>query len=499
MESPCKPFPKAPGVVLGTKPASGSTILLSASSFVAGDVRYATKPTATGFDVERTVGGQTLVLASIAKPVAAGAALPIAPGADGKIVVAGPDAVYSLASDVASTAEILAEGFAAPHALFFDRVTRDLWLVDREGGADVLHRIRSNVSRLEAPGFFLPERADGAAVVIRDGRSANLEGRLVYTSQGSFVVVDPFGPAGPPIATSHPFTGGGLVGITSSGSAIVQSRDALAIVEDTSSATAPRTLSATGCVDPSAIAYDVASPLWSDGAEKERAVLLPSGTQARVLPDGDLKFPVGTIAIKTFARGGKKIETRLFVQHALDDWVGYSYAWNAAGTDADLVVGNASKDGWYFPSSSDCNACHTAAAGFTLGLEARQLDESARTKLAPDFAQPAFTNADARAYLHSNCSSCHREGNATGTANLDLREGTPLANTGLCKEPKLGTLGIEQAKARIVAPGSPAHSVLVKRMRALDETRMPKLGASVVDESGVALVERWISSLLSCP
>jgi hypothetical protein len=39
----------------------------------------------------------------------------------------------------------------------------------------------------------------------------------------------------------------------------------------------------------------------------------------------------------------------------------------------------------------------------------------------------------------------------------------------------------------------------VRRMRATDETRMPKLATSVVDENGVALVERWIGSLGSCP
>jgi hypothetical protein len=460
VESTCKPFAKAAPLALGTKPVEGSVTLVSPSSFVAGDVTYATKAAAGGFEVERTAGGQT---------------------------------------------SLVAEGFVSPQALFFDAVTGNLWLVDREPGADVAHRIRSNVSRLDAPGFLLPSRVDGAAVIVRDGRSANLEGRLVYTSQGSLVVVDPFGPAGPPITTSHPFTGGSVVGITSSGAAVVKSNEALAILEDTSASSAsgasgaPRALSATGCLDPSgAVPYDVASPLWSDGAEKRRAVVLPAGTSARALPDGDLKFPVGTIAIKTFSRGGKKIETRLFVQHALDDWAGYSYAWNAAGTDAELVVGNANRDGWYFPSSSDCNACHTAAAGFTLGLEARQLDDASKSKLAPSSSPSSsvarFDANDARAYLHSNCSVCHREGNATGLANLDLRFDMPLERTGVCGEAKVGFTG-----SRIVVAGSPDDSVLVKRMRALDETRMPKLATSVVDEKGVALVETWIRSLASCP
>lgn len=467
-------------------PSGERTVVFSSSSVVAGDVSFTARATPTGFDVERATGSATTVLASIAKPVAVDAVIPIAPGVGDRLVVAAGDTVFSLAADAPSTPETLAVGFSAPHALFVDPVTSDVWLVDREGGADVAHRIRANVSRLDAPGFFLPSRADGAAVIVRDGRSPNLEGRLVYTSSGSLVVVEPFGPAGPPIAKSHAWSGGVVIGVTSSGAAIASADGTLSIVEDTAAIAAPRTLGATGCLDPSALAYDVAAPLWSDGADKSRAIVLPPGTEARVLPDGDLKFPVGTVAIKTFSRGGKKIETRLFVQHALDDWAGYSYAWNAAGTDAELVIGNQTKDGWYFPSSSDCNACHTAAAGFTLGLEARQLDDAARAKLAPSHSAPRFSASDARAYLHSNCSVCHREGNATGIAELDLRFDTPLADTGLCKDD-------------IVTPGAPERSVLVKRMRATDETRMPKLATSIADDRGVASIESWIRSLVSCP
>lgn len=438
--------------------------------------------TGSSFEIARG----SIVLASISENVTSDTAVPMVLGADGRLLVGSPGRVIALDANAPSTPETIAEGFAAPRALFVDPMTKDIWLVDREGGADVAHRIRSNVSRLDAPGFFLPSRIDGAAVVVRDGRSPNLEGRLVYASAGSLVVVEPFGPAGPPIAKSHPFTGGVIAGTTTNGAAIASANGALSVVEDASTISAPRTLGETGCLDPSAIAYDVAAPLWSDGAEKSRAVVLPSGAEPRVLPDGDLKFPAGTIAIKTFSRGGKKVETRLFVQHALDDWVGYSYAWNEAGTDADLVIGNAVKNDWYFPSSSDCNACHTAAAGFTLGLEARQLDDAAKSKLAPSHAQPRFAANDARAYLHANCSVCHREGNATGVADLDLRFDTPLEQTGLCKDD-------------IVIAGAPERSVVVRRMRALDETRMPKLATSRVDEAGVALVESWIRALPSCP
>ena len=210
------------------------------------------------------------------------------------------------------------------------------------------------------------------------------------------------------------------------------------------------------------------------------------------------------------------------MQHEVEDRVGYTYAWNDAQTDAELVVGNrlAALPGgksWYFPSTSDCTACHTPAAGYTLGLEAWQLlghggalaqleqrlpapiDHEALAKLVPVAAPPPATSEQrARSYLHANCSSCHREGSATGViVELDLRIDTPLAATGLCGEPHAGDLGIGQA--RVVVPRAPERSVLVARLRSLDERRMPKLASRVLDEAGLAAVETWIRELASCP
>lgn len=457
----------------------------------------ATRRRSGGFDVVRVAASET-TLASIDVDIPDGAALPVAAGRDGAVLVGAPDHVLELRG---GTSTVLAAGFHALRTLAFDAVTGDLWAVDRLPSGDVLHRVRSGIGREAAPGFPLPARVEGVGVVVRDGRSPALEGRYVYSApnaQRALVVVDPFGPSGPPTTTTLAYPGGSVVGTDASGSAIVAA-DGLARVDDQTVPTAPRSLRDTGCLEePSSIAYDVAVPLWSDGAEKARAVVLPNdAAKARVAADGDLKLPVGTVAVKTFSRGGNKVETRLYVQHGIEDWVGYSYAWNAEGTDAELVIGSAVRDGWYFPSSSDCNACHTPAAGYTLGIEARQLDAAAKERLAVTFPGARFDPKDARAYLHANCSNCHRDGSSTGVAELDLRIDTPLDRTGVCGEPKAGKLGI--VDARIVAPGAPERSVLVKRMRALDETRMPKLGTHVIDEAGVALVESWIRGLGSCP
>ena len=292
-------------------------------------------------------------------------------------------------------------------------------------------------------------------------------------------------------------------------------------------------LSETGCLDPKAantppegmIRYDVNSPLWSDGAAKDRWLYVPAGSKIGLLADGDFDLPPGSVAVKTFSVAGKKIETRLFARYPDATWAGYSYEWNDEQSEALLLSAGkakplASGQTWYFPSRGECFACHTPVAGFTLGLEARQLDrdEGAANQLArfaswldrpvtpgalPPLraadAQGASVEERARGYLHSNCSICHREGSGAGAATLDLRIDKTLAETRMCNvAPQAGELGV--AGARILAPGDPTKSVLSLRMRALDANRMPTLASRVVDDTGVAAVEAWIRSLPpACP
>lgn len=268
-------------------------------------------------------------------------------------------------------------------------------------------------------------------------------------------------------------------------------------------------LSQTGCVDPASnlLPYDVASPLWSDGADKQRSLFVPEGKKIGASADGDFDVPPGSVAVKTFTIGGKKIETRLFVRYEDGGWAGYSYEWNDEQTDATLLATGKTKDvsgfgTWTFPSRGECFSCHTAAAGFTLGLEARQVDVAAFASLldrpVTREAFPKLDPADGRAYLHSNCSMCHREGAGAGAAVMDLRFDRTVADTRSCNvDPSAGNLGIGDAK--IVFPGDPSKSTLALRMRALDQNRMPPLASRKVDEAGTAAVESWIRSLTACP
>ncbi|MCS6947447.1 MAG: PQQ-dependent sugar dehydrogenase, partial [Steroidobacteraceae bacterium] len=148
----------------------------------------------------------------------------------------------------------------------------------------------------------------------------------------------------------------------------------------------PNQLSATNCVDMAApgrartntIPYAPNAPFWSDGADKERFIALPDGQNIQIGADNDWTFPINSVLVKNFRLGTRLVETRLFMRHTDGSWAGYTYEWNAAGTDATRVIGgktvSVNGQSWIFPSEAQCLACHTDAAGRVLGLETGQLN-----------------------------------------------------------------------------------------------------------------------------
>jgi uncharacterized repeat protein (TIGR03806 family) len=308
----------------------------------------------------------------------------------------------------------------------------------------------------------------------------------------------------------------------------------------TSIDTIPDNLADTGCVDstdptrPAAglIPYKPNAPFWSDGAVKERYLALPNGQSITVGADNDWDFPNGTVLMKNFRIANKLIETRLFMKHPDGIWGGYTYEWNDAETGATRVIGGKSKvigsQTWVYPSEQQCLQCHTSAAGRSLGLETPQQNgdflypSTGRTAnqvvtlntigailpaisgtpaTLPAFRDPYGTagtlNERARAWLHTNCSQCHRPGGPT-PVNLDFRYTTALSATNACNvAPSAGTLGLGSG-ARIIQTGNPSLSVLITRIQSTDSIRMPPLGSKVVDAAGAQLLQDWISQLESC-
>ncbi|MEO8064220.1 MAG: PQQ-dependent sugar dehydrogenase [Pseudomonadota bacterium] len=299
----------------------------------------------------------------------------------------------------------------------------------------------------------------------------------------------------------------------------------------------PNALSQTGCVNPAnptqpatgLIPYAPNAPFFSDGANKARWLALPDSGRINVTASNDFDFPNGSVLVKNFSLGSRLVETRLFMRHNNGEWAGYTYEWNAGGTEAMRVVGGktvtVAGQTWQFPSEAQCLQCHSVAAGRTLGPEIGQLNgdfgyPTGRTAnqlttlnaidtLTPALAQAAaqlpvipnpFGSAAlgerARAYLHSNCSYCHQPGGPAPT-DLDFRYTTALAAMNACDiTPDRGDLGITDP--RRIAPGSAARSVVVARVNRTGADAMPPLMRHTIDTAGVQLLTDWVNGLANC-
>ncbi|MFI5309140.1 MAG: PQQ-dependent sugar dehydrogenase [Polyangiales bacterium] len=309
---------------------------------------------------------------------------------------------------------------------------------------------------------------------------------------------------------------------------------------DTAANAFPKRLSQTGCVDPDdprkpapgVVAFEPSAALWSDGAQKNRFFAIPDTARLSLLPQGDIAFPIGSVLLKSFEYDGRYHETRLLIHHA-DGWGGYSYLWQDDQSDAVLLdtgqtVTLPNGQRWLYPSRSQCFRCHTDAAGVVLGPEVGQLDhdslfdeqsiEQLEGLFEHDYFRPDLERVEelredarplpdpfgdgpladrARAYLHVNCSICHRPG-GNGRGALDLRFSRSFEATQLCDQPPEQRLPSAGNAQRLLRPGHPDDSVLWLRMNATDRYRMPPLASNRVDQAGAALVRAWIESIASC-
>lgn len=321
----------------------------------------------------------------------------------------------------------------------------------------------------------------------------------------------------------------------------------------------PRKLSETGLFQAVAdhelaagvISYSVNAPQWLDSADKQRFVALPGETTIefveRSTDANTWKFADGTVTGETISvemeagntASRRRIETRIMVKQQ-SHWLGYSYVWNEAQTDAELaptlglerkltIRDSAAPDGirqqtWRVPSRNECMVCHSRAAGFVLGLNTPQMNRDylfgpisdnqlrawnhvglfgAALAEAPAHYQalpnPYDTTVDvdarARAWLHVNCSVCH-VADGGGNARMQLRFDQKLAETNLVDErPLHGNFGLRDAK--IVVPGDPFASVLFYRLSKWGRGRMPHVGSLVHDEQGLQLIRDWIQQLVA--
>lgn len=326
----------------------------------------------------------------------------------------------------------------------------------------------------------------------------------------------------------------------------------LRIVSSTPSSSFPDTLSETGLFSsvanltpaPGLVPYSVNLPFWSDHAIKRRWFTLPNPTATFTWSkDGLWSLPNGSIWVKHFdmemVRGNpatkQRIETRLLVKNASGAY-GVSYKWNADGSEATLVEdagstfdlnitvnGNPVTQPWSIPARAQCMSCHTAAAGFALSFNTRQLnlesDMSGHTgnQLTTLFNQGYLSNhpgsphllprhlrpdesaysveARVRSYLAVNCSYCHKSG-GTALGQWDGRAELTLDATGLVNGNATNNNG--NSANKLIVPGDTLHSIVLNRLAETNGfTRMPPLGSNVIDTASAALLTTWIDGELN--
>ena len=339
----------------------------------------------------------------------------------------------------------------------------------------------------------------------------------------------------------------------------------------------PRRLSDTGLFQsvaehrlaPGVIPFSINVPKWDDHATALYAVGVPGtesiqlhaklrGFRGSLIPR-IMDFPQDTVLVKTISlerEHGKpasqqRLETQILHFKGLVVR-GYTYAWNDAQTDAELVpadgmdrtltvldpsaAGGQRDQVWRYPSRSECLRCHNPWAEYKLAFNLPQLNrhhdygtatanqirtfrqmkliadvpdkydpedpyaELVPTRSAeemPRMVDPFDESADldlrARSYLHVNCAHCHRESGG-GSTQFFLNYGLSLDQTGTLEaRPIQGSYGIHDSM--ILAPGDPYGSVLYFRLCTIGAGRMPRIGSKLLDERGMKLIHDWIRLL----
>ncbi|MBK8093070.1 MAG: PQQ-dependent sugar dehydrogenase [Verrucomicrobiaceae bacterium] len=110
----------------------------------------------------------------------------------------------------------------------------------------------------------------------------------------------------------------------------------------------PRRLSQTGLFTDTAaqkpaegvLPFEIAEPMWQDGATAERFIALPEGKSIQTKVSGkapnfkyEVKWPTDAVLARTVTLKSKRLETQL-LHYDGETWNGYSYRWNDQNTDA---------------------------------------------------------------------------------------------------------------------------------------------------------------------
>jgi uncharacterized repeat protein (TIGR03806 family) len=264
--------------------------------------------------------------------------------------------------------------------------------------------------------------------------------------------------------------------------------------------------------------YELSSQLFTDYAEKQRLIKVPTGTSMTIVGDGLVNFPEGTIIVKTFyyfndkrdtSKGKKIIETRLLVKTS-GVWKVGDYMWNDAQNEAVLITsgynktvnwidekGSANVITYHIPNNIECRTCHNLDnAVMPIGPKTQNLNFAVKRSNVTQnqltylhnqgvlnavnptnfAALPNYKDTTqslekrARAYMDINCAHCHSEKGFAANQNYKFGFGTSLQDS-----------KILDGKSTIISN--------------LERGKMPKIGTTIIDKQGIDLIKRYIESL----
>jgi hypothetical protein len=280
---------------------------------------------------------------------------------------------------------------------------------------------------------------------------------------------------------------------------------------------------------------------WSDGAQKDRFLFLPRGSQIDSSELDAWKFPVGTKAWKEFRIDGKLIETRLFWKRSATKWESGTYVWDSATETAPLNTDLKPillADGYEIPTARDCGKCHEGGSDQLLGIEAIALglataEGATLTKLVADGVlshPPARTTvslpedetgkaAAALGYLHVNCGiPCHSTrglGDETqlvmrlraeevfgGASDAGVQTPGPIEVTltdlyraTVNQVPTTASVEQQFPGAHRIIPGAHDQSLVYRLSHLRGNYQMPPLVSHKVDDAGTQALADWIDAL----
>jgi putative heme-binding domain-containing protein len=301
------------------------------------------------------------------------------------------------------------------------------------------------------------------------------------------------------------------------------------------------------------VPFSINSQQWHDGATAEHWAAFPGDSAVTYHPGGKpiqgfvswhnfrMHFPPDAVLLRTLSLGSRRIETQLLHYDGLD-WRAYTFAWRDDQTDADLVPADGAEKEfkheeririWPFHSRTQCLSCHSNQSEYALAFLPEQLNRPGKNgqnqlisftegglirragndgQILPPFdaetlkkerkvADPTDAQqpleARARAYLHANCAHCHSD-HGGGAVPLRLPFFAPNEDMhAIGQRPTRGDFGLPDAL--LIKPGDPYSSTLYFRMAKFGRDRMPHIGSEWPDETGLRLLEEWITSLSETP